>query len=107
MRGINSRLVLLVIPKRKGLAILSYKRWCRNLLLQTEQKHFTRSDVMNYKQEIGNCKALITKYQNQISNCFDEDLKNSLQYKLNQEQLKLESFELLLSLNQKVSRNYE
>ena len=62
---------------------------------------------MNYKQEIGNSKALITKYKNQIANCFDEDLKKSLQYKLNQEQLKLESFELLLSLNQKVNHKYE
>lgn len=62
---------------------------------------------MNYKQEIGNSKTLITKYKNQIANCFDEDLKNSLQYKLNQEQLKLESFELLLSLNQKVNHKYE
>ena len=62
---------------------------------------------MNYKQEIGNSKALITKYKNQIANCFDEDLKNFLQYKLNQEQLKLESFELLLSLNKKVNHKYE
>ena len=62
---------------------------------------------MNLKQEIENSKALITKYQNQINNCFDEDLKQHLKYQLKQEQIKLESYELLLSLNKKVGRNYE
>ena len=52
MWGINrNRLVLLlVIPKEKqiGLATLSRrKRWCRNLLVQTEPKQ--RSDVYKYK----------------------------------------------------------
>ena len=62
---------------------------------------------MNLKQEIGNSKALITKYQKQIKNCYDEDLKQHLKYQLKQEQIKLESYELLLSLNEKVGRNYE
>ena len=62
---------------------------------------------MNLKQEIGNSKALITKYQKQINNCYDEDLKQHLKYQLKQEQLKLESYELLLSLNKTVGRNYE
>ena len=62
---------------------------------------------MNLKQEIGNSKALITKYQKQIKKCYDEDLKQHLIYQLTQEQIKLESYELLLSLNKKVGRNYE
>lgn len=62
---------------------------------------------MNLKQEIGNCKALITKYQNQLTNCYNEDLKRHLEYQLTQEQLKLESYELLLDLYKKVGRAYE
>ena len=62
---------------------------------------------MNLKQEIENSKALITKYQKQINNCYDEELKQHLKYQLKQEQLKLESYELLLSLNKKIGRNYE
>lgn len=62
---------------------------------------------MNLIQEIGNCKALITKYQNQLTNCYNEDLKRHLKYQLQQEQIKLESYELLLDLYKKVGRAYE
>lgn len=62
---------------------------------------------MNVRQEIANSKKMIIKYQNKISNCKDEDLKQSLENKLKQEQLKLESFELLLALHKKVASFYE
>ena len=62
---------------------------------------------MNVKQEIANSKKMIVKYQNQISNCKNEDLKQSLKNKLKQEQVKLESYELLLALHKKVGSFYE
>lgn len=62
---------------------------------------------MNIKQEIRDCKSRIKKYQNQRNNCFNDDLKKHLEYQLQQEQLKLESFELLLDLSQKVGEHYQ
>ena len=62
---------------------------------------------MNIKQEIQDCKSRIKKYQNQSRNCFNDDLKQHLDYQLRQEQLKLESFELLLDLSQKVGEHYQ
>ena len=62
---------------------------------------------MNIKQEIQDCKSRIKKYQNQRNNCFNDDLKKHLEYQLQQEQLKLESFELLLDLSQKVGEHYQ
>lgn len=62
---------------------------------------------MNIKQEIQDCKSRIKKYQNQRNNCFTDDLKQHLDYQLRQEQLKLESFELLLDLSQKVGEHYQ
>ena len=62
---------------------------------------------MNIKQEIHDCKSRITKYQNQRKNCFNAELKNHLDYQLRQEQLKLESFELLYALSQKVGEHYQ
>ena len=62
---------------------------------------------MNVKQEIAHSKKLITKYQNQISNCKDEDIKKILYNKLVQEQVKLESYELLVALNKRVGSFYE
>lgn len=38
---------------------------------------------------------------NQISNCFDTELKQHLEYELKQEALKLESYELLWELAKK------
>ena len=62
---------------------------------------------INIKQEIGNSKAKIKKIKNQISSCHDKDLKIHLYYQLQQEEIKLESFELLLALYQKVGKSYE
>ena len=62
---------------------------------------------MNIKQEIQDCKSRIKKYQNQRRNCFNDDLKQHLDYQLRQEQLKLESIELLLVLSQKVGEHYQ
>lgn len=47
----------------------------------------------------------IQKLTNQISNCFDTELKRHLEYELKQEALKLESYELLLELSKKVGGN--
>lgn len=56
---------------------------------------------MNIKEEMKESRDRITKLQNQIPNCFNPDLKRHLEYELRQEQLKLESFELLLELSHK------
>lgn len=63
--------------------------------------------VMNLKQEIGTLKASIKKIERQIPNCKNEELKQHLEYQLKQEQIKLEGYELLLSLAQKVGNYYE
>ena len=47
----------------------------------------------------------VQKLTNQISNCFDLELKRHLEYELKQEALKLESFELLLELAKKAGCN--
>lgn len=52
-------------------------------------------------------KASIQKLQNQIPNCYNSDLKRHLQYELHQEQLKLESYELLLDLSRKAGAEHE
>ena len=62
---------------------------------------------MNVKQEIEKSKKRIVKYQNQISNCKDENLKQTIYNKLKQEQVKLESYELLFALHKRVSLFYE
>ena len=62
---------------------------------------------MSIKQQIFEHKARITKLSNQITNCFNPDLKQHLQYELKQEQLKLESCELLLALSKKAGKDYE
>lgn len=59
---------------------------------------------MNLKQEIGTSKATISKLKSQIPNCKNEEHKQHLEYQLKQEQVKLEGFELLLSLSQKVGK---
>ena len=61
---------------------------------------------MNIQQEIQDCKSRISKYQNQINYCSNEEQKNHLNYQLKQEQIKLEGFELLWELSQKVGGNY-
>lgn len=57
---------------------------------------------MNLKQEIGTSKAKISTLKNKISNCQNEELKEHLKYQLKQEQIKLEGFELLLSLYKRI-----
>ena len=52
-------------------------------------------------------KARITKLNNQISCCYNPELKQHLTYELYQEQLKLESCELLLALSQKAGVDYQ
>ena len=47
----------------------------------------------------------VQKLTNQISNCFDLELKRHLEYELRQEALKLESYELLLELVKKAGYN--
>ena len=62
---------------------------------------------MNTKEEMKEHEARITKLTNQITNCYNPDLKQHLQYELKQEQLKLESCELLLALSKKAGKDYE
>ena len=56
---------------------------------------------INIKQEINESKQKVQKLQNQISNCFDLELKRHLEYEFKQESLKLESYILLLELAHK------
>ena len=62
---------------------------------------------MNIKEEMHEHKARITKLSNQITNCYNPVLKRHLEYELHQEQLKLESCELLLALSRKAGKDYE
>lgn len=62
---------------------------------------------MNIKSEIHEHKARITNLNNQISCCYNPELKQHLTYELYQEQLKLESCELLLALSQKAGVDYQ
>ena len=61
---------------------------------------------MNIQQEIQDCKCRISKYQNKINYCSNDEQRNHYAYQLKQEQIKLEGFELLLELSQKVGGNY-
>ena len=60
---------------------------------------------INIKQEINESKQRVQKLQNQLSNCFNPDLKRHLEYELHQEALKLESYKLLLELVHKAGSN--
>ena len=60
---------------------------------------------INIKQEINESRQKVQKLQNQLSNCFHSDLKRHLEYELHQEELKLESYELLLELAHKAGSN--
>lgn len=93
----------MVIPKHKGLAILTLLKDGVEICFRRLNKLSFKGVIkLNLKQEIGNSKALIKKYQNQIESCYSENLKESLQNKLKQEQIKLEGYELLLELYKKV-----
>ena len=61
---------------------------------------------MNIQQEIQDCKYRISKYQNKLSYCANDEQRNHFAYQLRQEQIKLEGFELLWELSQKVGGNY-
>ena len=60
---------------------------------------------INIKQEINESKRRVQKLQNQITNCFDLELKRHLEYEFKQEALKLESYILLLELARKAGSN--
>lgn len=57
--------------------------------------------IINIKEEMKESRDRIKKLQNQIPNCYNPDLKRHLAYELHQEQLKLESYELLIELSKK------
>lgn len=62
---------------------------------------------MDIKNEMNTCKSKIRNYKKSLSFCTNEEEKNHLQYQLKQEEIKLESFELLFSLSKKVREKYE
>lgn len=73
--------------------------------MQTEQ---TKEMIfLNIKEEMKEHKAKIKKLRNQISNCYNAELKQHLEYELQQEELKLESCVLLLDLARKAGNGYE
>lgn len=63
--------------------------------------------TINIKQELNQSKQKANKLKNQLSNCYDKELKSHLEYSLNQELLKIESYELLLDLSRKAGVTYE
>lgn len=62
---------------------------------------------MDIKNELNNCKSNIRNYKKILELCTDEEERNHFQYQIKQEQIKLESFELLLSLSEKMRGKYE
>lgn len=62
---------------------------------------------MDLKQEINNSKYNIRNYKKILEITSDEEEKNHLYYLIKQEEIKLESFELLLSLSEKLRGKYE
>lgn len=62
---------------------------------------------MDIKNELNNCKSNIRYYKKVLELCTDKEEQNHLKYQIKQEQIKLESFELLLSLSEKVRGKYE
>ena len=62
---------------------------------------------MNIKNELNNCKLSIRNYKKTLELSSDEEERNYLKYQIQQEKIKLESFELLLSLSEKVREKYE
>lgn len=61
-------------------------------------------DIQTLKQQIGTSTSRIKNYKKQLSTCTNEELTTQLLYKLKQEELKLESYELLLYHYKKVGR---
>jgi len=63
--------------------------------------------IINIKQEIGNSKALIKQYKEKLHHCQDYDTQREIAYLLNQETIRLESYELLLSHYERIHSKYE
>ena len=61
-------------------------------------------DIQTLKQQIGTSTSRIKNYKKQLATCSNEELRTQLLYKLKQEELKLESYELLLYHYKKVGR---
>lgn len=61
-------------------------------------------DIQTLKQQIGTSTSRIKNYKKQLATCSNEELRSQLLYKLKQEELKLESYELLLYHYKKVGR---
>lgn len=62
-------------------------------------------DIQKLKQEIGNKKTYIKSIQKKLAQCSDSEIQFQLEYKLRQEEIKLESLELLLHYYIKVGRS--
>ncbi len=61
-------------------------------------------DIPTLKQQIGTSISRIKNYKKQLATCTNEELRTQLLYKLKQEEIKLESYELLLYHYKKVGR---
>lgn len=61
-------------------------------------------DIQTIKQQIGTSTSRIKNYKRQLATCSNDEMRTQLLYKLKQEEIKLESFELLLYHYQKVGR---
>lgn len=61
-------------------------------------------DIQTLKQQIGTSTSRVKNYKKQLATCSNEELRSQLLYKLKQEELKLESYELLLYHYKKVGR---
>lgn len=61
-------------------------------------------DIQTIKQNLGTNISRIKNYKKQLATCTNEDLRAQLLYKLKQEELKMESYELLLYHYKKVGR---
>ena len=61
-------------------------------------------DIPTLKQQIGTSTSRIKNYKKQLAICSNEELRTQLLYKLKQEEIKLESYELLLYHYKKVGR---
>lgn len=59
-------------------------------------------DIQKLKQEIGNKKSHIKSIQKKLAQCSNNDIQYKLEYQLKQEEIKLESLELLLHYYKKV-----
>ena len=59
-------------------------------------------DIQTIKQHINTSTSRIKNYKKQLATCTNGDLRAQLLYKLKQEEIKLESFDLLLFHYQKM-----